>query len=80
MSLVINIDGIPLYSTIEEAEAWASNYGITGYHTHTHNGVIGYMGGTSHVEINAVINSQPVINRPATTPLTSFGRTSSSGY
>jgi len=75
------IDGIPLYTTIEEAEAWASNYSITGYHTHEYQGQTGYMGGTSHVEIDEAINSGQALNRPATTPLTSFGRVSrNSGY
>jgi len=75
------IDGIPLYTTIEEAEAWASNYNITGYHTHEYQGQTGYMGGTSHVEIDEAINSGQALNRPATTPLTSFGRVSrNSGY
>ena len=35
MSLIGNIDNIPLFTSIAEAELWGSQYGITGYHTHT---------------------------------------------
>jgi hypothetical protein len=80
MSLLTTIDGIPLYTTIAEAEAWASNYGITGYHTHEYQGQTGYMGGANHADINAVINSGTNINTPAVTPLRSINRTTSSGY
>ena len=80
MSLLTTIDGIPLYTTIAEAGAWASNYGITGYHTHEYQGQTGYMGGANHADINAVINSGTNINTPAVTPLRSINRTTSSGY
>ena len=52
MSLLTIMDNIPLYSTIEEAEAWGQALGITGYHTHVFNGQIGYMSGYSHEDIN----------------------------
>tara|TARA_R110002012_G_scaffold50839_1_gene131500 strand:- start:41 stop:490 length:450 start_codon:yes stop_codon:yes gene_type:complete len=57
MSLLGQIDNVPLYSTIEEAEIWGSQYNLTGYHTHFFEGNLGYMGGDSHVAITtAVLN------------------------
>ena len=48
MSLLTTIDGIPLYSTPQEALDWAATNNLTGYHTHIFNGQIGYMGGATH--------------------------------
>ena len=42
------IDGIPLYSTIEEAQQWGNSRMLTDYHTHVYEGQTGYMGGSSH--------------------------------
>ena len=53
MSLIGNIDNIPLFTTIAEAELWGSQYGITGYHTHMLLGQLGYMAGTTHADITA---------------------------
>ena len=50
MPLLTTINNIPLYSTIQEAVAWASSNGLTGYHTHEYQGQIGYMGGATHIE------------------------------
>lgn len=50
MAILTVIDSIPLYSTVQEALDYASENGLTGYHTHTHNGQIGYMGGQTHGE------------------------------
>ena len=57
MPIVQNIDGIPAYTTIEEALAWANQYGITSYHTHVIAGEIAYMGGSTHDEITSAIRS-----------------------
>ena len=46
--ILTTIDGVPLYSTVEEALQWASNRGLTGYHTHVYQGQTGYMGGFDH--------------------------------
>ena len=46
--ILTTVDGIPLYSTIQEAVQWASSRGLTGYHTHIYQGQTGYMGGSSH--------------------------------
>tara|TARA_R100000353_G_C6344467_1_gene151367 strand:- start:35 stop:310 length:276 start_codon:yes stop_codon:yes gene_type:complete len=60
MSFIANIDGIPLYTTIAEAELWASQYNLTGYHTHVINDQVGYMGGTDHATIIAAMNAGAV--------------------
>ena len=51
MSLITHIDSVPLFTTIAEAEAWGSQYGLSGYHQHTVIGQTGYMGGRTHSEI-----------------------------
>lgn len=55
MSLLTLIDQVPLYSTIEEALIWGTQYNITGYHTHVYNGVTGYMPGDNHEEITGAL-------------------------
>ena len=61
MSLIGNIDNIPLFTTIAEAELWGSQYNITGHHTHTILGVTGYMAGTTHADITSA-NLTVVVN------------------
>ena len=51
MSLITHIDKVPLFTTIAEAELWAEQYGLTGYHEHEVLGQLGYMGGSNHIEI-----------------------------
>ena len=51
MSLLTLIDNIPLYSTIEEAEAFGSSLGIQGHHVHVYQGQTGYMAGVSHQDV-----------------------------
>ena len=48
MAILKHIDGIPLYSTTQEALLYAANNRLTGYHTHVYNGQTGYMGGSTH--------------------------------
>tara|TARA_R110002012_G_scaffold167394_1_gene330869 strand:- start:73 stop:285 length:213 start_codon:yes stop_codon:yes gene_type:complete len=48
MPVLTTIDGLPLYSTVQEALDYAEANGLTGYHTHIHNGQLGYMAGTTH--------------------------------
>ena len=55
MSLITHIDGVPLYTSIAEAELWGSQYNITGYHEHTVLGVKGYMAGTNHDQISRAV-------------------------
>ena len=51
MSLITHIDKVPLFTTIAEAELWAMQYGLAGYHEHEVLGQLGYMGGNNHIEI-----------------------------
>jgi len=48
MSVITNINGVPLFSTKHEALSWTIDKELTGYHTHQHGGQTGYMGGSSH--------------------------------
>ena len=48
MSVLTTINGIPLFSTLQEAMAWAVGNNVSGYHTHTYEGQTGYMGGATH--------------------------------
>ena len=48
MSLISNIAGVPLFTTIQEALAWAAVNGLSGYHVHNLQGQTGYMGGANH--------------------------------
>ena len=57
MPVVQNIDGVPAYTTIQEALDWASQYGVTSYHTHIIAGQVVYMGGSTHDEITSAIRS-----------------------
>ena len=73
MSVLTSIAGIPLYSTMQEATAWARANGISGFHVHNWQGQTGYMGGASHsVAIQAI--------RPTTTTTTTSTTSSSGGY
>ena len=56
MSLITLLDGIPLYSTKEDAIAWGESLGITGLHTHIFEGQTGYMAGGNHQDIELVFN------------------------
>ena len=48
MSVLTEINDVPLYSNITSAIAWGKSYGLTGYHIHVFQGQIGYMGGNDH--------------------------------
>jgi len=48
MALLTRINGIPLYSTVNEALAYADAERIQGYHTHRYKNIVGYMGGVNH--------------------------------
>ena len=62
MALIQVIDGVPAYSTIEEALAYGATYNISGYHTHIVSGQTAYMAGTTHDEITSIfrLGTQPV--------------------
>jgi len=51
MSILTRINGIPVYTNIDEALAWASYNSMSGYHVHKHMSVTGYMGGKNHADM-----------------------------
>ena len=76
MSLITHIDNVPLFTTVQEAEAWGSQYGLTGFHQHTVLGQTGYMGGRTHPEIVAAMvggTVQTRVNVSRSTPSSSSG-------
>ena len=96
MSLIGNIDGIPVFTTRQEAELWGKQYNINGFHTHVLLGQLGYMAGNSHADIQAAnlnIVSTPLTplevrsatnratrNTATTTSSSSGGSSSGGGY
>jgi len=66
MSVIAYIDSIPLFTTMQEALAWASANGLSGYHTHVSpaslQGQVGYMGGASHQQ---AISREPIPTTPS---------------
>ena len=48
MAILTTINGIPLFSSVQEALSYALQNKLKGYHTHVHEGKIGYMGGKNH--------------------------------
>tara|TARA_R100001015_G_C4498303_1_gene73649 strand:+ start:250 stop:519 length:270 start_codon:yes stop_codon:yes gene_type:complete len=83
MSLIAHIDNVPLFSTIEEAQAWGNQYNLTGYHEHEVLGQIGYMGGKTHMEIVSAMMGGPVRTSGGvtiqTTPVSTSGSVSGGG-
>ena len=92
MSLIGQISGIPLFTTIHEATAWARLNNLTGYHMHTLNGQQGFMGGATHQLAQSPPpppqNLPPTQNTPTVVPPTpptnassgSGGNTGGGGY
>ena len=78
MSLLTSIAGIPLYTTTQEAIAWAMTKGLVGYHTHGFQGQTGYMGGASHAA--ATQGSTVTQPTPRTTTSSSSGGGGGGGY
>ena len=89
MGILTTINGIPLFSTQQEATSWGTSRGLIGFHTHQYQGQTGYMGGIDHSQAltnNPNIIEQPIIeeeeqeqiiNRPLNN--TSFNRTIGGG-
>ena len=63
--ILTNIDGMPLFSTIQEALAWAAANGLSGYHMHQYQGQVGYMGGTTHGGIISTTNTTTSVATPS---------------
>ena len=68
MSVITTIAGVPLFSTVQEALAWARANRLNGYHTHNWQGQIGYMGGANHLQATGL-----PANSNAPTPSRSSG-------
>ena len=78
MSLMGNIAGVPLFTTVQEALNWAMENGLSGYHTHSLQGQMGFMGGANHQQATGMpLNT----NAPTTNTNRSSGSSNSgSGY
>ena len=78
MSLIGNIAGVPLFTTMQEALSWATANGMSGYHTHSLQGQVGFMGGANHQQATGMpLNT----NAPSTTTGgSSTGGSSGGGY
>jgi hypothetical protein len=59
MAILTYINKMPLYSTVNEALAWAEQNGLQGYHAHKYKDVAGYMGGYRHPKTNGRTTSLP---------------------
>jgi len=81
MAIIGIISGIPLFSTRQEALAWASSNGLTGYHTHVYQNQKGYMGGVNHNQASAprTIVATPTANSTPTTSSTPSTNSSGGG-
>ena len=78
MAVLTTIAGVPLYSTAQEAIAWATANGLSGFHTHGWQGQTGYMGGASHAA--ATQGSTVTQPTPRTTTSSSSGGGGGGGY
>ena len=59
MAIIKYIDGVPAFSTKNEAVQWGKvNLNIPGFHTHPHNGSKIFMAGFTHEHINIVQNKK----------------------
>ena len=80
MALLTSIDGVPVYSTVAEALAYAAANNLVGYHTHTVlNGQTGYMGGAPHAPAATPSSGFNPNNQTNTPPATSSSGTSGAG-
>ena len=77
MALMTTIDGIPLYTTEQEAIDWAINNGLSGIHQHVYKEQIGYMGGDTHeiatTGTTAVSTPAPTTPMPTSSPTVGGG-------
>ena len=62
MAILTTINGIPLFSTVQEALAWAQQNGLSGYHTHGWQGKTGYMGGYTHAQATPTSIARRAVN------------------
>ena len=78
MAIIGIISGIPLFNTRQEALAWASSNGLTGYHTHVYQNQTGFMGGENH---NQASSPRKIVATPTTSSntISSSSSTNSGG-
>ena len=79
MALLTSIDGVPVYSTVAEALAYAAANNLVGYHTHNVQGQIVYMGGATHTLAATPSSGFNPNNQTNTPPATSSSGTSGAG-
>tara|TARA_R110002167_G_scaffold20671_3_gene75594 strand:+ start:734 stop:1081 length:348 start_codon:yes stop_codon:yes gene_type:complete len=68
MPLITTINGVPLFTSIQEALGWAGRNGLSGYHTHNYKGRSGYMGGIDHSQATGTPSNLNVPPRPTPPP------------
>ena len=78
--ILTTIDGIPLFSTPQEAIDWANQNNAQGYHTHSYQGQIGYMGGATHASAVASLTAPPTPTPTVSSSSSSSGSSGGSGY
>tara|TARA_R100000935_G_scaffold40069_1_gene61604 strand:+ start:459 stop:719 length:261 start_codon:yes stop_codon:yes gene_type:complete len=77
--ILTTIDGIPLFSSLEEALQWGADRGLIGSHTHTFNGEVGYMGGATHNNATTQFSSSVTTSTNTSSSRVSGGGGSSGG-
>jgi len=71
--ILTTIDGIPLYSTPQEAISWGAQNNVQGYHTHAYQGQTGYMGGATHASAVSSLTAPNITPTPSTQTTSSGG-------
>jgi|TARA_R100001510_G_C7521384_1_gene116743 hypothetical protein len=79
MAILTEIDGIPLYTTVSEALAYAAANGLSGYHTHNYQGQVGFMGGATHGQAATPSSGFNANNQTNTPPASSSSGFSGGG-
>ena len=80
MALIQNIDGVPAYSTTQEALAYGASFGVASYHTHIINGQVAYMAGSTHDQVTSAIRLNVAPIQTNNTPTSGGGSSGGGGY
>ena len=75
MAVLTTIDGVPLYTTVQEALNWAAVHNCSGYHVHNYQGQAGYMGCATHADTPSMAQ-----NTPPSTPSSGSSTSGGGGY
>ena len=73
MAILTTIGGVPLFTTLQEALAWARSRGLNGYHIHNWQGQRGYMGGFTHSGSTGSNQNNNNISPPSASPMSGGG-------